>query len=293
MTTMIDSAKREISMYHHPSMIDIHHVSFPAGSNIIQLSSDLRYAPERGQINAYYAPIIDTIKNDIIGFNISSVWRHPDFDIITDDLLQYLTERCKMETIIHRLVIAKAIEGMVKLYRSQKMPIMNFSISRSLAMGTKIDEEIQNFCDVLKISPSLFRLEFSPDCLGDNPKWLASVLSDLKSIGVTTVLNGFGSAKGQLASLSNLAFDRVVIDSGFSENIINNERKFFALKSLTTMLQNMSIKADIRNVTSLETFEVLRDAGISNISGSAIGTPMPAERAVNVLTKNYEAHSMG
>ena len=59
------------------------------------------------------------------------------------------------------------------------------------------------------------------------------------------------------------------------------------------MLHNMSIKADIRNVTSLDTFELLRDAGISNISGSATGTPMPAERAVNVLTKNYEVHNLG
>ncbi len=292
MTTMIDFAKRDISLYHHTSLIDVRQLSFPAGSNIIQLSSDLRYAPERGQINAYYAPIMDLRTREIVGFNISAIWRHPDFGVITDDLLHYLSERCHMENTINRLVIAKAIEGMVKLYRSQKMPIMSFNISRKLALGASIDEEIKNLCRVLKISPSLFRLEFSPDCLSDNSKWLAGILSDLKAIGVTTVLNGFGSAKGQLSSLSSLAFDRVIIDSGFSENIIHNERQFFALKSLTTMLKNMAIKADIKNVTSKDALKLLRDAGISNISGSVIGVPMPAERAVNVLTKNHEVTSM-
>jgi EAL domain-containing protein (putative c-di-GMP-specific phosphodiesterase class I)/GGDEF domain-containing protein len=291
-TTMIDFAKRDISLYQPTSLIDARQLSFPAGSNIIQLSSDLRYAPERGQINAYYAPIMDLKTRDIIGFNISAIWRHPDFGVITDDLLDYLSERCTMENTINRLVIAKAIEGMVKLYRSQKMPIMSFNISRKLALGASIDEEIKNLCTVLKISPSLFRLEFAPDCLSDNSKWLAGILSDLKAIGVTTVLNGFGSAKGQLSSLSSLAFDRVIIDSGFSENIIHNERQFFALKSLTTMLKNMAIKADIKNVISKDALKLLRDAGISNISGTVIGNPMPAERAVNVLTKNYEVTNM-
>ncbi len=292
MTRMIDFAKRDISLYHHTSLIDVRQLSFPAGSNIIQLSSDLRYAPERGQINAYYAPIMDLRTQEIVGFNINGIWRHPDFGVITDDLLDYLSERCNMENTINRLVIAKAIEGMVKLYRSQKMPIMNFNISRKLALGASIDEEIKNLCRVLKINPALFRLEFSPDCLSDNPKWLAGILSDLKAIGVTTVLNGFGSAKGQLSSLSSLAFDRVIIDSGFSENIIHNERQFFALKSLTTMLKNMAIKADIKNVTAKDALKLLRDAGISNISGSVIGNPMPAERAVNLLTKNYEVTNM-
>lgn len=292
MTRMIDFAKRDISLYQDTSLIDVRQLSFPAGSNIIQLSSDLRYAPERGQINAYYAPIMDLKTQEIVGFNINAIWRHPDFGVITDVLLDYLSERCQMENTINRLVIAKAIEGMVKLYRSKKMPIMSFNISRKLALGASIDEEIKNLCRVLKISPALFRLEFSPDCLSDNPKWLAGILSDLKAIGVITVLNGFGSAKGQLSSLSSLAFDRVIIDSGFSENIMHNERQFFALKSLTTMLKNMGIKADIKNVTSKDALKLLRDAGISNISGSVIGTPMPAERAVNLLTRNNEVTSM-
>jgi EAL domain-containing protein (putative c-di-GMP-specific phosphodiesterase class I)/GGDEF domain-containing protein len=289
-TNMIDSSKRLISMHHEHSKIDVRDLSLPQDSNIIQLSTDLRYAPERGQINAYYAPIVDLRKGVTVGFNISPVWRHPDFGIIAGDLLHYLSERCQMENTINRLVIAKSIEGMVKLYRSQKMPIMNFAISRNLVLGARIDEEIKNLCDILKISPSLFRLEFSADCLGDNPKWLGNILTDLKSIGVTTVLNGFGSAKGQLASLANLAFDRVIIDSGFADNIIHNERKFFALKSVTTMLKNMSIKADIKDVSSTESFKLLFNAGISNISGSAIGEPMPVERAVNLLTNHAQVN---
>ena len=55
----------------------------------------------------------------------------------------------------------------------------------------------------------------------------------------------------------------------------------------------MAIKADIKNVTSQDSFKLLFDAGIANISGSAIGNPVPAERAVNLLTKNHEVHNMG
>ncbi len=291
-TDLIDSAKRMINLYPESSVINVQNLLLPQGSNLIQLSTDLRYAPERGQINAYYAPIIDLKKGDTVGFNISPVWRHPDFGVITDDLLAYLSERCTMENTLNRLVLAKAIEGMVKLYRSQNLPIMNFTVSRNLVLGSRIDEEIKSLCDVLKITPSLFRLEFASECLSGNPQWLSNVLSDLKSIGVTTVLNGFGSAKGQLSSLANLPFDRVIIDSGFADNIVNNERKFFALKSLTNMLKNMAIKADIKNVTSRDSLRLLFDAGISNISGSVIGPAVPAERAVNLLTKNREVHNI-
>lgn len=289
-TNMIDSSKRIIGMYRDNLTINIDKVVLPQGSNILGLSSDLRYAPERDQMNAYYAPIIDLKKGDIIGFNVNPVWRHPDFGLISDDLLQYLTERCQMDNVLNRIVLAKAIEGMAKLYKIKKMPIMSFIITKNLLLGTRIDEDIKNLCDTLKISPALFRLEFSSNCLADNPKWLGAILTDLKAIGVTTVLNGLGSEKGQLSALSNLAFDRVIIDSGFSDNIVNNERKFFALKSLVVMLKNMAIKSDIKNVASKDSLKLLMKAGVSNVSGSIIGDPMPAERAVNILTRNYEVH---
>jgi EAL domain-containing protein (putative c-di-GMP-specific phosphodiesterase class I) len=290
-TDMIDSSKRLLSMNYDVSLIDVRTLSFPQGSNIIQLSTDLRYAPERGQISAYYAPIINLHKGVTVGFDISPIWKHPDFDIINGDLLSYLSERCNIHNTINRLVIAKSIEGMIKLSKSAQMPIMNFTVSRKLVLGTRIDEEIKNLCDALKISPSLLRLEFSPDCLGDNPRWLGNVLTDLKSIGVTTVLSGFGSAKGQLSALSNLAFDRVIIDSDFADNILHNERKFFALKSLVTMLHNMAIKADIKGITEKSAFKLLINAGISDISGSVFGDPMPAQRAANLLLKTQKIDS--
>lgn len=287
-TNMIDSSKRLLNMSYDTPQIDIRKLALPQGSNIIQLSTDLRYAPEREQINAYYAPIISLQKGVTIGFDISPVWRHPDFGIIQGDILNYLGERCRMDNTINRLVIVKSIEGIVKLAKSNKMPIMNFTISRKLILGARIDEEIKNLCDVLKINPATLRLEFCADCLTDNPKWLGNILTDLKAIGVTTVLSGFGSAKGQLASLANLAFDRVIIDSEFADNIIHNERKFFALKSLVTMLNNMAIKADIKDVTSKEAFKLLFNAGISNVSGRVFGEPMPIERAVNILRKTQK-----
>jgi EAL domain-containing protein (putative c-di-GMP-specific phosphodiesterase class I)/dUTPase len=288
MTSSMDVARRNISMNKETIVIDSRDLALPEGSNLIQLSSDLRYAPERNQINAYYTPIVDLKEGSVIGFNIDPVWRHPTFNVIKGDLLHYLSHRCAMENTLNRLVIAKSIEGMMKLYREKKLPIMSFPISKKRLLGANLDEEIKTLCNTLYINPSLIRLEFSPDCLTDNPKWLASILNDLKAIGVITVLNDFGSAKGQLAALAELAFDRVIIDSEFAENVSHNERHFFALKSLTTMLKDMSIEADMKNISSHKSFQKLYEAGISNISGSAIGIMMPAERAVNLLTKNYE-----
>jgi|GEM_PF-5771056 len=286
-TKSIDFVCRTLSMNKKNVQLDPRNLILPEGSNLIGLSTDLRYAPERDQINAYYSPIIDLIKGDVIGFHIDPVWRHPDFSFVQGELLTYLTQRCNMENTVDRLLIGKSIEGMIKLYKAKKLPIMCFHISKNRLLSASVDEEIQNLCETLHINPSLIRLEFSADCLSENLKWFANILKDLKAIGVSTVLNDFGSTKGQLAALANLAFDRVIIDSSFSENIVHNERHFFALKSLTDMLNNMSIQADMKNVTSKVPLKLLHEAGISNISGHVAGTMMPSERALNLLSKTY------
>lgn len=290
-TDLIDTAKRMIGMNKSTDLTKVKNIAFPKDSNILSLSSDLRYAPERDQINAYYEPIIDLITFRNIGFNIQPIWRHPQYGVISDTLLRHITQRCMMENTIDRLVIAKAIEGMVKLYKAHKMPIMSFPITKKRLLNAQLDEEIQSLCDVLKVSPSLFRLEFTADCIDNNVRWLSSILYRLKSIGVVTVLNGFASTQGQLASLSSLAFDRVIIDSQFSEGIMNDERKFFALRSLTYMLKNMAIKADMHHVATKASLKYLKKAGVANVSGLAIGKEVPAERAVSLMSKPHSVIS--
>lgn len=292
---LYNDAKRSLLMHKNFTLQNTHifkDIKFPAGTNILTLSADLRYAPEQNRIEPYFKPIFSLQNKQIVGFEVTSVWVHPDFGILTEEILTPLSIRNGYEQIIYRIILVKAVERVN--HWNKKLPdthkvFVTVPLSRSVLLASQApDEDIILLRQKTGLQKENLHISFAQDCLHEESSWLAGILTDLKRNGVTIELDNFGAEKTNLLGLSELPFDRVTLNGRLAHDILHDERKYYTLKSLMGMLLDLNIKVDMKDVSCEKTMPLLGELGIDHISGTVCGSALSSGSVFALLTRKNE-----
>ncbi|MEM6603609.1 MAG: EAL domain-containing protein [Pseudomonadota bacterium] len=261
----------------------------PDGASLSALSSALRYAPEKKQIEAYYDLVLDLQTGDVRGFRPHAVWLHPDHGMISHDLLQPLAHYIGYEAILHKIIQAASLERLShwKLSHQADNIFMYIELSDSILKHHKsFLSDITLLMEKLALQPSSLHILCAADCFAHDNDILFDLIKSCKERQFTVSLNMFGSGHANMSVLSNMPFDRVILSEVYAENLKKDERKYFTLTSLTKMLNNLNVKADISGVSDKHSLPLLRSLGIENIMGPVCGIPLSAGNMTALLKKN-------
>ena len=292
---LYNDAKRSLLMHKNFTLHSPHifkDIKFPAGTNILTLSADLRYAPEQNRIEPYFKPIFSLKHKRIVGFEVTSAWVHPDFGVLTEDILTPLSIRNGYEEIIYRIILVKATERVT--HWNKKLPETNkvfvtVPLSRNVLLASQApDEDIILLRQKTGFQKESLHISFTQECLHEESSWLAEILTDLKRNGVTLELDNFGAEKTNLLGLSELPFDRVTLNGRLAHDILHDERKYYTLKSLMGMLSDLNIRVDMKDVACEKTMPLLRELGVDHISGTVCGSVVSSGGVFALLSHKNE-----
>jgi EAL domain-containing protein (putative c-di-GMP-specific phosphodiesterase class I) len=112
--------------------------------------------------------------------------------------------------------------------------------------------------------------------LRDDDRNLA-LLHDLRNLGVTIVLDDFGTGFSSLGYLNRFPLDEIKIDRCFVERLGVDARSTAIVAAVTNIARAFQATTVAEGVETEEQYRLLRMAAVSKMQGYLFGAPLPAQ----------------
>jgi diguanylate cyclase (GGDEF)-like protein len=230
-----------------------------------------------------YQPQMDIQKNEVIG--LEALLRLKDSNISPYEFIP-IAEQNRLINNIGRIVIEKVIKQQ-RIWKDLGIKIVpthvNFSAIQLQDM--KIIDYIQKLLEEYDIQPEMFGVEITESTIIDKRELTIDTLMRMKSVGIKTAIDDFGSGQAGINYMSDFKVDIVKFDKSFSDRYLNQEN----IEIFLTILKFTSDLGFITLAEGIETKEqvdLLKDTSCKLVQGYYYYKPQQSQVIVEILSKN-------
>lgn len=258
-----------------------------AGTDRLQLESDLRRAIERQELRVFYQPIVCLEDRSIAGFEALLRWEHPRRGMISAGDFIPLAESCDLIVPLGLFAMQQAAEDL----SGWQKQIGNVSLSVSVNLSSRqlmrrdLVSDVRSVITRANIKPRNFRLELTETLVMDNPEQSAHVLTKLKHLGIGLSLDDFGTGYSSLAYLIRFPFDTIKIDRSFLDD--RGPRRWVLIRSIINMAHELGLGVVAEGVSDENDAQQLREMNCEFVQSYLFGPPLSAEEVVTLLKEQF------
>lgn len=230
-----------------------------------------------------YQPQYDIQKQKLIGVEALIRWRHPTQGILLPIDFIPLAEKTGLIIPIGEWVIKTAC------YQNktwQDKGIQAFPVSVNITakqfMQPNFITMIKNILKTSKLDPQYLKVEVTENVIINSVNVLDSI-SELKKLGVSIVLDDFGSGNSGFNYLSNLPIDQLKIDHSFIKNINSKRSDEVILQAIIDMANNLNLDLVVEGVETTSQLEYLESLNCYKFQGCYFNKPMSADKLENFV----------
>lgn len=245
----------------------------------------LRHALQRGEFVVYYQPRVhlDTLR--IAGVEALLRWTHPQLGAVSPSEFIPLTEETGLIDEITDWVLQHAtgqVQTWTERYNRQLKLSVNLS-ARQLRHKKILSSVVYALC-CSGLHPKQLELELTETALMEDASLAASLLKELKALGVRLSVDDFGTGYSSLAYLSRFPLDSLKLDRSF---LIQKHPDDISPWKLAEAVINLAHTLDLsvvaEGVENEEHLAFLRTTSCDEIQGACISHPLPAAELEKLL----------
>ncbi|HEY5611487.1 MAG TPA: EAL domain-containing protein, partial [Thermoanaerobaculia bacterium] len=242
----------------------------------LAILSELRHAIAREELEVYYQPKIDVLREKAVHAEALVRWRHPVHGMLRPDEFIPLAEQSGNIAMITKFVLRKAIGDCGEWKRAG----LDLTVAVNLSALDLFDAELPTFISGLlsevSLSPSKLVLEITESAIMKDPAYALKVLRDLKARGIALAIDDYGTGYSSLAHLQKLPVDELKIDKSFVVSLRDASRDDLVIVRSTIELgHNMGLKVIAEGVENAESWQILKDLGCDMAQGYYLSPPLP------------------
>jgi EAL domain-containing protein (putative c-di-GMP-specific phosphodiesterase class I) len=256
----------------------------------LQVEQELRRALERKEFVPYLQPIVNMATCQIIGFETLIRWHHPEKGVIFPDNFIPVAERTNVVQLIDQRMLEAACDLIPVMHQMLGESAANMFISVNLS-GANFENEnvVQMVQDTLgntEFDPNQIKLEITESALVGDSNMAASILENLKKLGVSISLDDFGTGYSSLDYLHKFSIDGLKIDRSFVQHIHDSERSLDIIKAVVGLAEAFKLGVIAEGIEESKDIDILRDIGCEHGQGYHFGRPIEASKALELLKAN-------
>jgi diguanylate cyclase (GGDEF)-like protein len=257
------------------------------------LENDLRNAAMREELKLLYQPLVNSITEEVVGFEALLRWEHPSRGTIMPAEFIPLAEECGLIVGIGEWVLRTACSD-AATWPDHVSVAVNLSPIQFSTPG--LPSVIMNALASSEIEPDRLELEITEGVfLVDSPA-TDDIFTQLKSIGVRLVLDDFGTGYSSLGYLKKAPFDKIKIDQSFVRGAAAiGSRNAAIVRAIVAMAEGLGMETTAEGAETLDELALIRELGCSQVQGHIFGHPMSSEQALELSLRSKgpasESHS--
>jgi len=244
----------------------------------VKLENALYKALDQEELEIYYQPQIDFIKNQIVGVEALLRWNHPQKGMIAPDQFIPIAEETALILPIGEWVLKNACKQL-KEWQRQGYPEFSISVNLSVRQFEQknLFEIVKNALKEVDLSPEYLHLELTENLIIKNRELTLKTMKELKGLGIKIAIDDFGTGYSSLGYLKSLPIDTLKIDKSFLQDVTSDDENAAITSTIITLAQNLNLSVIAEGVETKQHVEFLLTRDCYLMQGYYFSKPMKAE----------------
>lgn len=252
----------------------------------LMLESALRHALERNELVLHYQPQYSLTTNTLIGAEALIRWEHPDLGLIAPDKFIPVAEESGLIEAIGEWVLNTASEQAQKWRTSDNFEgRIAVNVSGRQFYRSEFVEVVRSALANTKLSPQHLDLEITESILIQEAGKAATVLKNLKALGVRISIDDFGTGYSSLSYLKNFSVDTLKIDRSFIRDLPDDPNDEAITRATIALAHNLQLEVIAEGVETERQRAFLQSLSCDVAQGFLYARALPAEEFTELLRR--------
>ncbi len=250
---------------------------------VLRMKRELREALRCDEFVLHYQPQMNLRTGRIAGVEALLRWNHPDHGLLLPAEFLPTAEEAGLSGDIDTWVLQRACTEAARWQKDAlRIPVgVNLSPVR---IGTaKTRQMITEILHRTGLDPSLLELELTERELVEDLDAAATVLRELRKLGVRVAIDDFGIGYSFLSHVKNFPVDRIKIDQSFVRNLRTDPNDAAIVRAVISLAHGLQMTVVAEGVETVEQLTHLSGEGCDEIQGFYFSRPLPIEAMLALL----------
>jgi diguanylate cyclase len=257
----------------------------------LELEAALRLAVERGELRLLYQPIVSLSDGQVVGVEALLRWQHPTRGLLAPAEFIPVAERTGAIVPIGQWVLREACRDAAGWTSSMYVSV---NLSPRQFAGSDLVEGVATILEETGVAPHRLAVEVTEGLLLDDSDQAVQTLRELASLGITIVIDDFGSGPASLGYLSRFPIGFLKLDRSILAKLEEEpERSEAILGAIAGMAKALGMTLVAGGVESERQLRTLRLLGWRFAQGFHLGGPQPAEAISELVADSPPAAAAG
>jgi c-di-GMP-specific phosphodiesterase len=256
------------------------------GLSRLALEADLKGALGRGELVAYYQPIVRLSNGGLSGFEALVRWRHPRRGLLLPEEFLPLCDEMGLMSQIGSMMMREAARQL-SVWRARHRAAGELTVSVNLSTGElerpDLLSEVINIRLDTDLPAGALKLEVTESEIMRHPDRASEILHKLRVAGVGLALDDFGTGFSSLTYLTRLPFDTLKVDRYFVRTMGSNDGSAKIVRSVIKLGQDLALEVVAEGVENAGMAQRLLSLGCDYAQGFGYAPALSAHDAESYL----------
>ncbi|MDQ6696237.1 MAG: EAL domain-containing protein [Actinomycetota bacterium] len=239
-----------------------------------EIESELRSALDDGAVSAWFQPVVNLANGKIEGFEALAHWAHPDRGVIPPDDFIAIAERAGLIGRLGDVMLDDALQ------MAQRCDVGHIAVNvsptelRDRGIVTRVADALHRH----GVDPLRLTIEVTEQAVIEDFDLAASLLGELRELGVRVFIDDFGVGHSSLAQLTRLPIDGLKIDRSFVHDL--DVRRTVLIEMVVDLARRLEFTVVAEGVETSEHVETLLGTGCTLAQGFRFAPALAPDVAV-------------
>lgn len=244
----------------------------------MDMGAHLRGAVARGELELAYQPVVNAAKREITGMEALVRWRSPQLGLVTPDRFIPLAEDLRLISDIGQWVLVQACQQARRwLDCGVGDFVLSVNVSGLQMRGQQVIEDVSRALDGARLPARYLELELTEKAIMGDPDHVASLMRELRKIGVSLSMDDFGIGHSSLGLMQRFPVNRLKIDRTFVSAVPNDIGAARICRAIIGLAHEFGCTVVAEGVETALQLGFLERNGCEFAQGNHLGEPVGAE----------------
>ena len=258
-------------------------------SEKLALAGDLRRAFDREEFRVHYQPKIELVNGSVVGAEALIRWQHQAQGLLAPADFLGLAEEIGLGPQIGDWLLRTTLSDCQRQIESggRVLPIA-LNVSNSQFRVSGLLDQLTHALATYSLDPSCLSLEITEDAVIHNPRAAREQLAAFRALGISTVIDDFGTGQSSLSTLRELPVDGLKIDRSFIRDLDTSESARAITASITDIGHHLHLTVIAEGVETEEQLALLVAMGCDQAQGFLFSRGLPSDEFGRFVAEHVE-----
>jgi EAL domain-containing protein (putative c-di-GMP-specific phosphodiesterase class I) len=249
------------------------------------LLGEMRRAVEEDELVLHYQPQVDLRSGEVVGVEALVRWRHPVRGLLMPADFLPMAEQTGLMRALTTWVLDRALEQWSRWKADGRDLPMAVNLSVPNVLDINLPTEVAGLLAKWDVPADRLQLEITENVVVADPARVATVLGELKAIGVRLALDDFGTGQSSLSYLKTLPLDELKIDRSFVRDLTTDAQDAAIVQSTAELGRRLGLQVLAEGLETPGAWDKLAEFGCERAQGFHMSKPLPASELTDWLER--------